>query len=205
VSVAPAAASGGSSSILQKGLSSSKKLQRLVDAAGSLKPSRLDGVDMSTVRRVGKLEDRFRRVDIDTTRLTRRLDGMPGARRHQVTKQFDELDGKTKDYFDRVDSGSRDPELEATRLFENTGPSGRRALNDLAESDQDAADVLLQMDDAATQRRFTRAYDSSMGQLSRPDIGRRPGRPQSISRTHPSASARRIGIIQMKLYSEPSE
>ncbi|WP_225306840.1 colicin D domain-containing protein [Haloarcula hispanica] len=34
------------------------------------------------------------------------------------------------------------------------------ALNDLAESDQDAADALLQMDDAATQRRFVRAYES---------------------------------------------
>ena len=35
-----------------------------------------------------------------------------------------------------MDTDSRDPELEATELFENTGPSGRKALNDLAETDQ---------------------------------------------------------------------
>jgi len=187
-------------------LSSSSKLRRLVDAADSAVPDRVpNGVKPPALRRAGKVDDAVPDADVPTGRMSAKLNDMPGTRRQQVTKQFDELDGKTKDYFDRVDSGSRDPELEATRLFENTGPSGRRALNDLAESDQDAADVLLQMDDAATQRRFTRAYDSSMGQLSRPDIGRRPGRPQSISRTHPSASARRIGIIQMKLYSEPSE
>lgn len=37
----------------------------------------------------------------------------------------------------------------------------RQTLNDLIETDQDAAGVLLRMDDAATQGRVTRAYDSS--------------------------------------------
>ncbi|WP_146418425.1 hypothetical protein [Haloarcula hispanica] len=84
---------------------------------------------------------------------------MPGARRQRVSNQFDELDSSTTHHFEAVD-GNYNPASEATDLFEHTGPSGRRALNDLAESDQDAADALLQMDDAATQRRFTEAYES---------------------------------------------
>jgi len=52
-----------------------------------------------------------------------------------------------------------DPTLKAADLFENTGPKGRRALNDLANGNRDAADVLLNMD-PTTQRRFTRAYES---------------------------------------------
>lgn len=38
-------------------------------------------------------------------------------------------------------------------------PYGCRALNDLADGDRDAADVLLEMD-ATTHWRFTRVYDS---------------------------------------------
>ncbi|WP_252718773.1 dockerin type I domain-containing protein [Haloarcula sp. CBA1122] len=156
--VAPAFASGGSS-VLQKGLSSSSKLRRLVDAADSAVPSRVpNGVKPTALRRAGKVDDSVPDADVPTGRMSAKLNDMPGPKRQRTTEQFDQLDSDGSDYLGNTDIN--DPTLKATDLFENTGPSGRRALNDLAESDQDAADALLQMDDAATQRRFTEAYES---------------------------------------------
>ncbi|EMA23359.1 hypothetical protein [Haloarcula amylolytica] len=149
----------GGGSVLQKGLSSSSKLRRLVDAADSAVPDRVpNGVKPTALRRAGKVDDSVPDADVPTGRMSAKLNDMPGPRRQQTTEQFDQLDSDGSDYLGNTDIN--DPTLKATDLFENTGPSGRRALNDLAESDQDAADALLQMDDAATQRRFTEAYES---------------------------------------------
>ncbi|WP_228841667.1 hypothetical protein [Haloarcula sp. CBA1127] len=156
--VAPAAASGGSS-FLQKGLSSSSKLRRVVDTADSAVPDRVpNGVKPTALRRAGKVDNAVPDADVPTGRMSAKLDDMPGPRRQRTTEQFDRLDSDGKNYLG--DTDIEDPTLKAADLFENTGPKGRRALNDLAETDQDAADVLLRMDDAAAQRRFTRAYDS---------------------------------------------
>ncbi|AEM58927.1 hypothetical protein [Haloarcula hispanica] len=149
----------GGGSVLQKGLSSSSKLRRLVDAADSAVPSRVpNGVKPTALRRAGKVDDSVPDADVPTGRMSAKLNDMPGPKRQRTTEQFDQLDTDGSDYLGNTDIN--DPTLKATDLFENTGPSGRRALNDLAESDQDAADALLQMDDAATQRRFVRAYES---------------------------------------------
>ncbi|EMA07828.1 hypothetical protein C437_08898 [Haloarcula vallismortis ATCC 29715] len=164
--VAPAAASGGGS-VLQKGLSSSSKLRRLVDAADSAVPSRVpNGVKPTALRRAGKVDDAVPDADVPTGRMSAKLNDMPGPRRQRTTEQFDQLDSDGKDYLGDTDID--DPTLKATDLFQNTGPKGRRALNDLAETDPDAADALLQMDDAATQWRFTRAYDN--GELDRDEM-----------------------------------
>jgi hypothetical protein len=62
-----------------------------------------------------------------------------------------------KDYLGRTDVDA--PATKTARLVECSGPAGRRAPNELAESDPDAADVLLKIEAAATQRRFARAFD----------------------------------------------
>jgi hypothetical protein len=155
--VAPAFASGGSS-VLQKGLSSSSKLRRLVDAADSAVPDRVpNGVKPTALRRAGKVDNAVPDADVPTGRMSAKLDDMPGPRRQQVTEQFDQVDSDGNDYLSNTDID--DPTLKAADLFENTGPKGRRALNDLANGNRDAADVLLNMD-PTTQRRFTRAYES---------------------------------------------
>ncbi|MDS0261031.1 hypothetical protein NDI56_16650 [Haloarcula sp. S1CR25-12] len=117
------------------------------------------GTSPSTVRRAGKIDRRLPDTNVKTGQIAGKLDEMPGARRERVSNQFDQLDGSTKNHFKNVD-GRYNPASEATDLFENTGPSGRRALNEPTDSDGEAADVLLRMDDAATQWRFTKAYES---------------------------------------------
>ncbi|MDS0261033.1 hypothetical protein NDI56_16660 [Haloarcula sp. S1CR25-12] len=164
--VGPGAVTGGSSSVLQQGLSKFPKLKRVLSTLdGADVPS---GTSLSTVRRAGQIERRLPDTNVKTGRVADKLDDMPGARRERVSNQFDQLDSSTKNHFDSVD-GEYNPASEATDLFENTGPSGRRALNDLTDSDGEAADVLLQMDDAATQWRFTRAYDS--GEVDSDELG----------------------------------
>ncbi|WP_154020965.1 hypothetical protein [Haloarcula sp. CBA1127] len=117
-----------------------------------------NGVKPTALRRAGKVDNAVPDADVPTGRMSAKLNDMPGPRRQQVTEQFDRLNSDGKNYLG--DTDIEDPTLKAADLFENTGPKGRRALNDLAETDQDAADVLLRMDDAAAQRRFTRAYES---------------------------------------------
>jgi hypothetical protein len=153
--VAPAAATGGGS-VLQKGLSSSSKLQRLVNAAGSAVPDSVPGgVRPAALLRAGKVTDAVD-ASVPTGRMSAKLNDMPGPRRQQVTQQFAQLDSNGNDYLGSTDID--DASLKAADLFENAGPGGRTALNALADGDPDAADVLLEMDDAATQWRFTRAY-----------------------------------------------
>ncbi|WP_226012994.1 dockerin type I domain-containing protein [Halomicrobium salinisoli] len=155
--VAPAAASGGGS-VLQKGLSSSRKLQRMVDAADSAVPSRTPtALRPGVLRRAGKIDQRLPDVNVRTGTLSARLNDLPGPKRQQVVDQFDELDDGTRQYLGRSDVDA--PASEAADLFRNAGPSGRRTLDALSESDPDAADALLRIDDPGTQRRFVRAYD----------------------------------------------
>jgi len=116
------------------------------------------GTSPSTVRQVEKIKRRLPNANVKTGKITGKLKEMPGATRQRVANQFDRLDSSTKSHFDAVDQ-QYNSASEATDLFENTGPSGRRALNDLTDSNPDAADVLVRMD-PTTQWRFTRAYDS---------------------------------------------
>ncbi|SFR97753.1 hypothetical protein SAMN05216559_1908 [Halomicrobium zhouii] len=154
--VAPAAASGGGS-VVQKGLTKSRKLQRLVDAADSATPSRVpNGVKPHVLREAGKVDDALPDTNVRTGTLSAKLNRMPGPKRTEVTEQFDELDPQTKRYLGETDVDN--PASKSADLFRNAGPDGRRALNDLADTDREAADALLEMDDAATQRRFVKAY-----------------------------------------------
>lgn len=156
--VAPAAASGGGS-IAAKGVSASRKLQRVVDAVDSAVPSRVPtGVRPGVLRSAGKIDRRLPDVDVRTGSLSARLNDLPGPKRQQVTEQFGELDDGTKRYLG--DSDVEAPSVKAADLFRNTGPGGRRALDDLADTDSEAADILLELDDPETQWRFVRAYDS---------------------------------------------
>ncbi|WP_225334164.1 hypothetical protein [Halomicrobium urmianum] len=156
--VAPAAASGGGS-VLQKGLSSSRKLQRLVDAADSAVPSRTPtALRPGVLRRAGKIDRRLPDVNVRTGTLSARLNDLPGPKRQQVVDQFDELDDGTRQYLGRSDVDA--PASEAADLFRNAGPSGRRALREVSDVDEEAADILLEIDDANTQRRFVRALEN---------------------------------------------
>ncbi|MFC6756888.1 MULTISPECIES: hypothetical protein [Haloarcula] len=130
----------------------------MVDAADSAVPNRVpNGVKPTALRRAGKVDDAVPDADVPTGRMSAKLNDMPGPRRQRTTEQFDRLDSDGSDYLGNTDID--DPTLKAADLFENTGPKGRRALNDLADGDREAADVLLEMD-PNTQWRFTRAYDS---------------------------------------------
>ncbi len=105
--VAPAFASGGSS-VLQKGLSSSSKLRRLVDAADSAVPDRVpNGVKPTALRRAGKVDDSVPDADVPTGRMSAKLNDMPGPRRQQTTEQFDQLDSDGSDYLATPTSTTR--------------------------------------------------------------------------------------------------
>jgi hypothetical protein len=156
--VAPAAASGGGS-VAQKGVSSSRKLQRLVDAADSAVPRRVpNGVRPGVLLRAGRIDDTLPDTDVRTGTLSARLNDLSGPRRQRVVDQFESLDRGTKDYLGDTDIDA--PAVKTADLFRNTGPGGRRTLDALAETDGEAADVLLKIDDPETQWRFVRAYDS---------------------------------------------
>ncbi|WP_367175686.1 hypothetical protein [Haloarcula rubripromontorii] len=116
-----------------------------------------NGIKPTALRRAGKVDDAVPDADVPTGRMSAKLNDMPGPRRQRTTEQFDRLDSDGSDYLGNTDVD--DASLKAADLFENTGPKGRRALNDLADGDREAADVLLEMD-PNTQWRFTRAYDS---------------------------------------------
>jgi hypothetical protein len=124
---------------------SSSKLRRPVDAADSAVPNRVpNGVKPTALRRAGKVDDAVPDADVPTGRMSAKLDDMPGPRRQRTTEQFDQLDSEANDYLGNTSVD--DLTIKAADLFENTGPKGRRALIDLAETDRDAADVLLEMD-----------------------------------------------------------
>jgi len=69
----------GGGSVLQKGLSSSSKLRRLVDAADSAVPDRVpNGVKPTALRRAGKLDDSVPDADVPTGRMSAKLNDIPG-------------------------------------------------------------------------------------------------------------------------------
>ncbi|WP_191907525.1 right-handed parallel beta-helix repeat-containing protein [Haloarcula sp. CBA1131] len=154
--VLPAAVTRGSSLGVQA-VSYSRRLQRVVNAVDSAIPSRVpNGVRPGILRQAGKIDETLPNTNVRTGTLSAKLNNMPGPKRKQVTEQFDELDPKTKRYLSKTDVDA--PATKSADLFRNAGPSGRKTLNDLADTDRRAADALLKMDDAATQRRFVKAH-----------------------------------------------
>lgn len=109
------------------------------------------------LRRAGKIDDKLPDVDVRTGTLSAKLNDLPGPRRQQVVDQFDGLDPATKRYLSDTDVDA--PAAKSADLFRSAGPSGRKALDALSETDDEAADILLEMDDTATQRRFAEAFD----------------------------------------------
>ncbi|SFR97788.1 hypothetical protein SAMN05216559_1914 [Halomicrobium zhouii] len=103
------------------------------------------------------MDDALPDTNVRTGTLSAKLNRMPEPKRTEVTEQFDELDPQTKRYLGETDVDN--PASKSADLFRNAGPDGRRALNDLADTDREAADALLEIDDAATQRRFVEAYE----------------------------------------------
>ncbi|GAA3879601.1 hypothetical protein [Haloarcula argentinensis] len=73
---------------------------------------------------------------------------MPGPKRQAVVDEFNSLSPQTRRYL--RDSDVDSPASEAMDLFKRTDSRGRRSLNGLADTDSDAADILLERDDAAT-------------------------------------------------------
>ncbi|SFR97803.1 hypothetical protein SAMN05216559_1917 [Halomicrobium zhouii] len=110
------------------------------------------------LREADKVDDALPDTNVRTGTLSAKLNRMPGPKRTEATEQFDELDPQTKRYLGDTDVDA--PASRSADLFRNAGPGGRKALDDLAETDRRAADALVEMDDAATQRRFVTAYDS---------------------------------------------
>ncbi|GAA3879634.1 hypothetical protein GCM10022627_35730 [Haloarcula argentinensis] len=165
--VLPAAVTRGESLGVQA-VSYSRRLQRVVNAVDSAIPSHVpNGVRPGVLRQAGKIDSTLPDTNVRTGTLSAKLNKLPGPKRKQVTEQFDELDPQTKRYLSKTDVDA--PATKSANLFRNAGPSGRKTLNKLADTDRKAADALLEIDDAATQRRFTRAYDSGevdSGELS---------------------------------------
>ena len=152
--------SAAKSAAFQRLLQNSRKFQRLIDAVDSAVPDRVpNSLRPGVLRRAGKIDDNLPDTDVRTGTLSARLSRMPEADRDRVVRQFDELDSDTLDTLD-VDA----PATKATDLFDaaNDPSNARRALDALSESDDEAADVLLRIDDPNTKWRFARAYDRSV-------------------------------------------
>jgi len=117
-----------------------------------------NGVRPGVLLRAGRINDTLPDTDVRTGTLSARLNDLSRPRRQRVVDQFESLDRGTKDYLGDTDIDA--PAVKTADLFRNTGPRGRRTLDALAETDGEAADVLLKIDDPETQWRFVRAYDS---------------------------------------------
>ncbi|WP_188854272.1 hypothetical protein [Haloarcula argentinensis] len=164
--VLPAAVTRGESLGVQA-VSYSRRLQRVVNAVDSAIPSRVpNGVRPGVLRQAGKIDSTLPDTNVRTGTLSAKLNKMPGPKRKQVTEQFDELDPQTKRYLSKTDVDA--PATKSANLFRNAGPSGRKTLNKLADTDRKAADALLEMDDAATQRRFVKAH--KQGEMSTDEL-----------------------------------
>jgi hypothetical protein len=96
---------------------------------------------------------------VRTGTLSARLNDLPEADRNRIVRQFDDLDPETRRYLGRTDVDA--PASKTTDLFDaaNDPSSARRTLDALSESDDEAADILLDIDDPNTKWRFARAYD----------------------------------------------
>ncbi|WP_049935650.1 hypothetical protein [Haloplanus natans] len=150
----------GKSAAFQKLLQNSRSFQRLIDAVDSAVPDRVPNrIRPGVLRRAGKIDDNLPDTDVRTGTLSARLSRVPEADRGRIVEQFDELD---PDALDGVDVDA--PTTKAAGLFDaaNDPSNARRALEALAETDDEAASVLLRIDDPETQWRFARAYDRSV-------------------------------------------
>jgi hypothetical protein len=148
------------SAAYQKLLQNSRKFQRLIDAIDAAIPDRVPNrLRPGVLRRAGKIDDNLPDTDVRTGTLSARLSRMPEADRERIVRQFDDLDS---DALDAVDVDA--PTTKATDLFDaaNDPSNARRALDALSESDDEAASVLLRIDDPETKWRFVRAYDRSV-------------------------------------------
>lgn len=153
----------GGSGTFQRVLQRSRKLQRLVDAVDSAIPDRVpNSLRPGVLRRAGKIDDTLPDTDVRTGTLSARLNDLPEADRDRIVRQFDDLDPETRRYLGRTDVDA--PASKTTDLFDaaNDPSSARRALDALSESDDEAADILLDIDDPNTKWRFARAYDRSV-------------------------------------------
>ena len=150
----------GGSGTFQRVLQRSRKLQRLVDAVDSAIPDRVPNrLRPGVLRRAGKIDDTLPDTDVRTGTLSARLNDLPEADRDRIVRQFDDLDPETRRYLGRTDVDA--PASKTTDLFDaaNDPSSARRTLDALSESDDEAADILLDIDDPNTKWRFARAYD----------------------------------------------
>jgi len=118
-----------------------------------------DGVKPTILQRAGKIDETLSDTDAQTGRLSGKLAEVPDSKQTKIVEESDELDESARRYLGDTDVDS--PATKAVDSFQTAdGLSGRRALEALSDTDQEAADVLLKIDDPETQWRFVRAYDS---------------------------------------------
>ncbi|WP_159076951.1 hypothetical protein [Halococcoides cellulosivorans] len=157
--IVPSYFTAGATGLVQKGVTLPKKLKLMVHAVKAASPDHVPGALRPTVwQKAGQVQKALPDADVQTGRLASVYGRTPGPERERITDSLEKLPDGTTSYLRQTDVDA--PVTKSAQLIKRSDGSGQRALNALAKTDSDAADVLLKMDDRVAQMRFAKAYDS---------------------------------------------